>query len=301
MEKRNITHLKYLIVNEHDLLWGLTINTVGFQHIPPGSPYPLPNHPTRYFFSAEKGRILEEYQLLYITRGNGEFTSQSSKPQSLKEGSMFLLFPGEWHNYKPDPSSGWDEYWIGFKGINIDNRVDNGFFNKQKPLFNAGISEEIVQLYNQAIQIASEQKAGFQQMLAGIVNHLLGLAYSLDKNDLFGHSQLHNQIAKAKIIMLEHIATELKPEVIADKLNMSYSRFRKIFKEYTGFAPSQYMQELKIQKIKELLTNTNLTVKEIAFRAGYDNQEYFFTSFKKKTGITPGEYRKITQMNRIVF
>lgn len=207
---------------------------------------------------------------------------------------MFLLFPGEWHNYMPDKQTGWDEYWIGFKGINIDNRIDHGFFSKQKAIFSIGLNNEIVELYRQAIQHAIEQKSGFQQILAGIVNHLLGLAYSIDKNYAFEGSESRNQIDKAKVIILENYK-EIKPKEIAEKLNMSYSNFRKIFKEYTGFAPSQYIQELKIQKSKELLTNTMVPVKEIAYLMGFENQEYFFTAFKKKTQTTPVEYRKFTQ------
>ena len=68
-------HLKYLVINPNDLLWGMAVNSVGFQEIGPGMPYPPSNHPSRYLFSAEKGRILNEYQLLYITKG--KVTSQA--------------------------------------------------------------------------------------------------------------------------------------------------------------------------------------------------------------------------------
>ena len=287
-------HLKYLVVNETDLLWGLTVNSVGYQNIDPNVSYPPRNHPTRYLFSTEKGRVLDEYQLLYITKGKGSFISGENKLQTVKEGNMFLLFPGEWHNYMPNKQTGWDEYWIGFKGVNVDHRVESGFFSKQRPVFNVGINNEIVQLYQQAIRVAIEQKPGFQQMLAGIVNHLLGLAYSLDKNSLFENSEATILINKAKIIILEN-ANHIKPKEIAEKLNMSYSSFRKMFKEYTGFAPYQYIQEVKLQKSKELLTNTMLPVKEIAYQLGFENQEYFFTAFKRKNKVTPVEYRKFTQ------
>ena len=46
---------------------------------------------------------------------------------------------------------------------------------------------------------------------------------------------------------------------------------------------------------KEMLTNTNKSIKEIAFDLGYENKDYFFTVFKKFTGITPVHYRKQTQ------
>ena len=65
---------KYLIVNDMDRKFGLWVNTVGYQSIPPDSPYPLKEHPSGYFFNAEKGRVLREYQLVYITKGRGLFS-----------------------------------------------------------------------------------------------------------------------------------------------------------------------------------------------------------------------------------
>lgn len=292
---KRVLSVKYLIASEHDILWGLTINSVGYQRIGKGSPYPPQNHPTRYLFSTEKGRILNEYQLLYITRGKGSFVSHSQKRTAVKEGNMLLLFPGEWHSYKPDPVEGWDEYWIGFKGVNIDNRIQSGFFSKQKPIFNVGLRDDLVQLYKQAIETAKEQNTGFQQMLAGIVNHLLGLAYSQNKHSSFEELQVIKQINKAKIIMQEGFHLGINPEGVAQEVNMSYSWFRRIFKQYTGFPPSQYLLELKLQRSKELLTNTVLTSQEIAFDVGFESSDYFCTFFRKKTGMTPIQYREITQ------
>lgn len=288
-------HIKYLIASEQDMLWGLTINSVGYQHIEKNSPYPPGNHPTRYLFSTEKGRVLDEYQLLYITKGRGSFASASQKRTNIKEGNMFLLFPGEWHSYRPDPATGWDEYWIGFKGINIDNRIQNGFFGKEKPVFNVGIRDNIVQLYKQAIEIAKEQNTGFQQMLAGVVNHLLGLAYSQNKHSSFEDLKVIKQINRAKIIMYENFHLNITPEEVAQQVHMSYSWFRRIFRQYTGFPPSQYLLELRLQRSKELLTNTVLTSQEIAFGVGFENSDYFCTVFRKKTGITPIKYREVTQ------
>lgn len=59
-------HLKYLAVNPVDLKWGTAVNSVGFQEIAPGMDYPPRNHPSRYVFSVASGRILQEYQLLYM-------------------------------------------------------------------------------------------------------------------------------------------------------------------------------------------------------------------------------------------
>jgi AraC-like DNA-binding protein len=288
-------HIKYLIVNEQDALWGLTINSVGFQHIEAHTSYPQGNHPSRYLFSPQAGRILDEFQLIYISSGKGIFTSKSCEETEIKSGNFFLLFPEEWHNYSPSKDTGWDEYWIGFSGVNMENRVQNNFFNKAKPIFNVGLNDEIVSTYKLAIQVAKAQETGFQQMLAGIVNYLLGLTYAKDKLNTFEDLRVVNQINKAKIIMLDLYTKEIKLEDIAQEVNMSYSWFRRVFRQYTGFSPSQYLQELRLQKSKDLLTNTLKPVKEIAYEVGFENADYFCTAFRKKIGSTPLKYRNFTR------
>jgi AraC-like DNA-binding protein len=294
-------HLKYLVVNPVDLDWGAAINSVGFQDIAPGMEYPPKNHPSRYIFTAQNGRILNEYQLLYITNGKGKFSSASlgkGKYVPIEAGMMFLLFPGEWHTYFPDKQTGWKEYWIGFKGPLIDNLVDKGFFSKEKPVFSVSIQEQIVSLYHKAIAAAEEQESCFQQVLCGIVDRLLSLAYYYEKNIQFRESDAATKISQAKVMINNDYMT-LTPEEVASKLCLSYSSFRKTFKEYTGFSPARYIKEVRMSRAKEMLTNTSLSIKEIAFNLGYNNHDYFFTAFKRMTGQTPAEYRTMTQGGRL--
>ena len=291
----NSIHLKYLAVNPNDMLWGVAVNTIGFQEIAPGMPYPPSDHPSRYIFSEEKGRILAEYQLIYITKGSGKFTSATlGKWVNVSRGSMLLLFPGEWHSYRPDKKTGWDEFWIGFNGPVVDSHVGNGFFSKEHPVHHLGIHNEIVDLYRSAIDTASKQESGFQPLLGSIVIHLLGLTYFYTRKEAFRSSEVSDMVNRAKILIAEQYRT-VKPEEVADALCMGYSNFRKIFREYTGFAPAKYIQEVRFNKAKELLTNSSLSVKEIAIQMGFDNYEYFFTAFKRMVGMTPVEYRALTQ------
>jgi len=294
-------HLKYLAVNPVDLKWGLAINSVGFQEITPGMDYPPRNHPSRYVFSTNNGRVLNEYQLLYITEGKGKFFCESlgrTKCIPIEKGMMFILFPGEWHTYYPDKNTGWKEYWIGFNGKMIDNLVKEGFFAPSKPVFNVHINETIVSLYNEAINVSSAQESGFQHLLAGIVGRLISLAYFHDRNSQFQESDAANKIGQAKVMIYDNFTT-ITPEEIASKLCLSYSSFRKTFKEYTGFSPAKFINDVRMRKAKELLTNTSMNIKEVAYNVGYNNHDYFFTAFRHMTGQTPAEYRKMTQGSKI--
>ncbi len=288
------TRRKYLTINPSDQKWGLTISSVGHQIIAENEVYPPQVHPTRYLFDIENGRILNEYQLLYITKGRGMFSSEHGGKSQVTEGHMLLLFPGEWHTYRPDPETGWNEYWIGLNGKIMDEWVNAGFFNIENPIFNIGLNEDMISLYKRALIIADAQEASYQQALSGIASNLLSMAIYLSRNRTFSKSEMNVQMNQAKITVHENINT-ITPEQLAESACMSYSKFRKLFKEYTGFAPSQYIQEVKMNIAKEMLTNTNKSIKEISFELGYENKDYFFTVFRKVTDVTPIAYRRHTQ------
>lgn len=292
----NSTSLKYLLESSRDLQWGLTISAAGNLLIEPNTSYPNWSlHPNKYLFLQEKGRILDEYQLIYISQGKGYFVSKNYKKTEIHAGNLFILFPGEWHSFGPERKSGWHEHWIGFKGLNIDQRCENGFFDKSTPVFNIGYNSEVITLYDNAIKTAQEQKAGYQQMLAGIVNYLLGLIYFLDRQSLFDELKIASRMDQAKLIMSNNFHLNISSYEIAESLCMSYSYFRKLFKEYTGYTPKRYLTGLKIEKSKELLTTTSLYLKEISLAVGIENVEHFCNLFKKNVKITPTAYRNKTQ------
>lgn len=281
---------KYLIVNDMDRKYGLWVNTVGFQSIQPNSPYPLRDHPSGYFFNTQKGRVLREYQFVYITKGRGVFASENTPEKPLCRGRLIVLFPGQWHTYHPYRQTGWNEYYIGFEGPVIDNLMKNGFLSKDNQVLEVGLNEELVSLFSRALEIAEADKISSQQYLAGIVLHMMGMILSVSKNKIFEIGDI-DQIEQAKIIMNENVFNNIDPEELAMRLNISYSWFRKVFRDYTGYAPAKYFQELKLRKAKQLLLSTSQSVKEISFMLAYKSTEHFFASFKKRTGFTPLEYR----------
>ncbi len=287
---------KYLLVNEKDKRFGLTVNTVGFQPIAPHSLYPSTDHPKNYYFNPKKGRILSEYQIVYISKGRGTFSSSLTKKTSITKGQVMLLFPGQWHSYCPLKETGWNEYYIGFEGMIIDNIAENGFIVPESPILNVGINEDLVHLFSNAIKVAKEDKTAAQQYLAGITFNILGTILSLAQNRNFESKESSQKIERAKVIMIENLHKNIDIKGIAANLGISYSLFRKAFKEYTGYAPAQYVQELKLRKAKELLAETNHSIKEVSYELNFSSYEYFLSFFKKRVGHTPMEYRNLRRI-----
>jgi AraC-like DNA-binding protein len=284
------TDVKYMPSQENNP-WNLLVNTVGFESISGHSSYPQSGHPPGYSFNFVRGRILQEYQLIYITRGKGLFSSLHIQNTEIEEGTVFLIKPGEWHTYRPDESTGWECYWVGFSGA-VTESMQN-----MNSIIRIGYDEEMVGLYRKMLEVSNSERPGYQQLLSGILVHLLAYLFYREKDRTWRHKEVQGKIEKARLIIREKINSPISPEEIAASLNMSYTWFRRMFRQYTGLAPAQYITQLKIQKARELLSVTSMPIKEIALELGYESIDYFSTLFKKQTGATPGQFRNMGKEN----
>ena len=284
---------KYLPTSPADERWGIYVLNAGCNSISKHAIYPAPDHPAHHYFNWNNGRMLGEYQLIYITNGAGKFESSSCVQVDVKEGTILVLFPNEWHRFKPDEQTGWDEFWVGFKGFMIESLVQEGFLSPAEPVLNIGINETVIQLLSEIIERTREEKTGYQQLVSGIVFHLLGKIQSLLKERSFEPEDPTEYIInKARIAFRTNIEQDIKVEKVAEELNVSYAWFRRAFKRYTGIAPNQYIIQLKIEKAKALLADESKSIKSIAFSMNFESAFYFSKLFKEKTGSSPEEYRK---------
>ena len=95
--------------------------------------------------------------------------------------------------------------------------------------------------------------------------------------------------------MRENLTNKIIFEDLAKELGVGYSWFRRMFKQYEGISPAQYLIQLRIIKIRELLTTSNLSISEIAYQIGLESKSQLSTFFKKYEGISPSEFRKANE------
>ncbi|KJF43500.1 AraC family transcriptional regulator [Draconibacterium sediminis] len=284
-------YFKYLTTADEDINWGLYLNVAGTSTISAKTLYPPTEHPSEYFFNWESGRILQEYQLNYITEGTGIFENKHGKFQ-VKPGSILLILPNEWHRYRPIRTTGWTENYIGFNGKIANELLKNNIFSPAQPVINCGIKEEIIDTYLKIYDLVEKERPGFQQIASGMIVKLLGYIVSFEKRKEFSGKYIAEVIEKVRFQMRQNIEMEYNMETLAQEYNVGYSYFRKMFKKYTGVAPAQYHLQLRIIRAKELLVSTNKSITEISFQLGFQNIYHFSLLFKKKTGMSPSDFRK---------
>ena len=104
--------------------------------------------------------------------------------------------------------------------------------------------------------------------------------------------QLQSDIEKALSYINKNYSKEISLLDVAEHIGMNSFSFGKIFKDYTGKHFTDYIIQLRIDKAKDSLQNSKKTIYEISESVGYRDEKYFMRLFKKKTGLTPNEFRK---------
>lgn len=280
---------KYLIISELDREWGFIINDTGYAIYSKNSDYPSKGHPGSHMFSWKTGRILDEYHLVLISKGEGIFESKSAGKRKLHTNDAFFLFPGEWHRYKPLKNTGWTEHWVGFSGKMAEAFIKEYFFKKENPIANKFNNQLVSKLFKTLQQLVDEEPYGFQRTAAGICIQLMTEFCNTQHGSELKHE---SPVSRAKHIMNEKIDEEIDFTTLAKNLGISYSKFRSDFKRQTGLPPLQYFLLLKIEKAKGLLLNKTISSKQIAYTIGFESDFYFCRLFKKKTGLTPKKFRE---------
>jgi AraC-like DNA-binding protein len=282
--------LHYLPYSEEDEKLGMLCTTAGSTMVPPGVVYPprKNDHPA-IFRPVAVGRVLPEFQIVYISAGEGVFTS-SDQTYNVNPGSVLLILPGLKHSYHPLPETGWHEYWVGFKGAYFSGLIKEGHFSPDQVFFRIGLHDSILSLFNLIIDEVQAQRPLYQIKACAAIISLIAEVLTRDRRK----EQLNSYqktVEKAKYLMESNVFSAIDLSSISDQLGISTSRLNEIFKTYTSMTPYQYYIQIKIYKAESLLEQHDLSVKEVAHKIGFEDQYYFSRLFKNKTGVSPSEWK----------
>ena len=101
-----------------------------------------------------------------------------------------------------------------------------------------------------------------------------------------------HKLRRAIDYMTARLDADLTLENIANELSMSAFHFAHLFKQTTGLSPHRYLIELRLERARSLLRDTNLSITDIAQQVGYLNNSHFAVAFHRATGVTPRQYRR---------
>ena len=112
--------------------------------------------------------------------------------------------------------------------------------------------------------------------------------FVFDFNDIKHHNVIYQTTAYIK----ENLAEKLTLEDAAEHVSLSKSYFCRILKDELGYAFTEYVNHLRVERAKLYLRDSTMSIADIAYAVGFDDQSYFTRIFKKLTNVSPGQYRK---------
>lgn len=110
--------------------------------------------------------------------------------------------------------------------------------------------------------------------------------------DLHVAAKNTEHIAAAQAFMSKHIQDDISINDVAAHIGYSPSRTYELFKASTGLTPNDYLNRLRVDRSAELLSNSTLSITEIAFAVGFSSSQYLARVFRKYKGSSPSEYRR---------
>lgn len=252
----------------------------------------------------------ENYETVYMKKGYAVFEI-AGKSVSLGPNDMVIIKPMQYHKFIVKSEGGCEFIVLNFK---FENRINGeysevpmeDFLNfvsghEAGPYIKLKVSQknEIIVLLNRILKERKSIEPGSEFLNYLLVMELFVLLSRALKMEWENNIKSKSPKLKELInISVKYIHNNFERDIslgdIAKFVFLSPSYFTRAFKEETGMSPINYLLKVRIDRAKELLTDTSMKISEIALSVGFSNQQRFNEMFKKHSHMTPLQYRKKT-------
>lgn len=242
------------------------------------------------------GPALRDHFLIhYVKSGKGKF-QVGDMTYHLSKGQGFLIYPNVITFYQADFIDPWQYTWIGFNGTKAEAYLKQGGLTLSQPIFTYSQDELIENCFDDMVK-AHSMRNGREIRLLGQLHIFLSQLIEVNPNSLLPENHLDRRVAyirKALDYIEMNYSRKISINELASHVGLDRSYFGSIFREITNVTPQQYLINHRIGKACSLLDNTNFSIGDISRSVGYDDPLLFSRMFKQERGMSPVNYRKIT-------
>lgn len=300
-------NFRYLPSRPRDEQWGLHVSGAGRAELPPDHVYPPPGHPELYDFSFERGRRLPGYHLVFIASGGGVFETEARGEERVEGGTVMLLFPGIWHRYRPDPRTGWHEYWVGFSGTWIDGIVQHRFISTSAPVLHVESIATFQATFDRLIDRVWSAPPGFAHLITADVVELLALLVAATGEET---QQLIMQgprdvtsltdplVAEALRLIWSGSHLQLSVGALGKQLRTTSRSLERRFKQTLGRTVKEEILRCRLDRVRRLLVDTDLSISEIVAASGFTSADALTRAVRKAHGVAPLRLRRQLRQER---
>ena len=229
-------------------------------------------------------RTREQYLLHFVAKGYSEFSGFK-----VEAGEAFLISKEICHSFTT--SEEYEQYWIGFDGSAVEELF--ALYNlKTKPhqLFSVENAEFAESLFSSAKGVLKFKDAESSESVAlAVLSAFLPLLRSEARSDSYKRS---DYLEKAMRYIQINYVHPISLEKIAREIHITEKYMYRLFIEKLGISAQQYVVNIRMKKAMELLSSTDLSIKEVAASVGYSSTPSFSKTFSLHFGTPPSSVRR---------
>ncbi|MBO5060510.1 MAG: helix-turn-helix domain-containing protein [Clostridia bacterium] len=229
--------------------------------------------------------VRKDFYLMYILKGSMNIEFDSTK-STISAGNFLIMKPGTKYVYYAEKGDGINYLWMHFTGKDAENLLQS-FSIPTNCICSCGQIASLVEYWNRMYREFVINDEHFLKMTETVLTeilitfsrHISGLGEKkrLLKSILYIHENYHKKINIAYLAAME---------------NLSESHYRAVFAQMFDESPIEYITSRRIEVAIHMLENTDKKLSEISALVGYNDVYYFGRRFKRKTGMSPGVYRR---------
>lgn len=264
---------------DHGLLGGLLAVAAGFSHAFAVSPK-----------QAARGK--RQATFIFCTKGSGWWEAHG-RLGVIRKGDLLVLPPCCTHACGPQASNPWTVHWVRAEGDHLPDYLRELNLGPQTPVLHLGEDPQPIRLLSEILHCL-RRGSSFPNLLQAsqTLGYLLSCLIQRRQAATPQSSDTVHRVAQTIVYMNEHLDESLRVSALARMAGLSRTHFGELFKDQTGCSPREYLHLLRIHQGCRLLSDSALSVKEIAARIGYHDPFHFSHQFKAFQGIAPSEYRQ---------
>ena len=236
---------------------------------------------------------LNNFSIHFVLSGSG-FIEIDGKQFLLKRGDAFLYFPMQEQRYYSSKDDPWNIRWVHFYGSVLHTFLtERGFLRFS--LWNVQHVQALEKAHEQLLLEAEENSFFHLSQLSTLTyTFLMEFITNVVPRTSDRRQELDNRI-QALLPMMQSKASEpFDLDYWAEQVGVSTYYFCRLFKRDTQMTPMAFITLCRLQMSKQwILDKKDMTIKEIALKAGYPSISYFNKRFLEHEGMTPTAYRQL--------
>ncbi len=233
-------------------------------------------------------------EILLICGGEGRFLVGETF-YDVKAGDLLLYNSGVVHDEFYSPENALSAYCAAITGLRLPGLRENAFVSDGAPaLFHTGEeAEDLILLMDMMYRYLLEDRPGCEALCRHLMLALLSRVHQLTGDAREQEDAEPKTLGRQVQAFIDaHFSEPLTLQDMGKALHVSPYYLSHVFKEASGYSPTQYLLRRRIGEAQNLLISTDLPMSKIAERVGFETQNYFNLQFSKHVGMPPKKYRE---------